>query len=97
LLQYAAEIHELEGGWSAAEGCKLVNAERLWLDPKRAETDEAFAVEWRRGDWQDDICRRFADWLNRALRSDKLLMGQPEALALQSVLDDELRMIRLEF
>jgi CRISPR-associated protein Csy1 len=97
LLQFAAELHELDGGWSANEDCKLVNAERLWLDPKRAGTDASFAADWRRGDWQDEICLRFSQWLNASLRTDKLPMGQPEALEWQSVLDDELRMIRREF
>lgn len=96
LLQYAAEIQTLEGGWSQAEACKLNLPEQYWLDPKRAETDPDFATQWQRGDWQDAICHRFGQWLNAALRTDKLLMGLPESQEWQTVLDDELRMIRLE-
>ncbi|HRX70993.1 MAG: type I-F CRISPR-associated protein Csy1 [Candidatus Competibacteraceae bacterium] len=97
LLQFAAEIHEIDGGWSQDERCRLNAAEQCWLDPKRASGDEAFAARWRRGDWQDEICQRFGNWLNAAISDDKKTpMGQAEAEAWQAVLDDELRMIRLE-
>ena len=96
LLQFAAEIHEIEGGWSRDERCRLNAAEQCWLDPKRAATDEEFAARWRRGDWQDEICLRFGNWLNAAISTDRTPMGQAEAEAWQTALDDELRMIRLE-
>ncbi|MFM8333859.1 MAG: type I-F CRISPR-associated protein Csy1 [Candidatus Methylumidiphilus sp.] len=96
LLQFAAELHALDGGWSADDACKLAEPERYWLDPKRRETDEDFAAGWQWGDWQGQISLRFSQWLNANLRTDKLLVGQPEALEWQSVLDAELRMIRWE-
>lgn len=96
LLQFAAEIHELDGGWSRDERCRLNPAEQCWLDPKRAATDEEFAARWRRGDWRDEICRRFGNWLNAAISTDRTPLGQAEAEAWQTALDDELRMIRLE-
>ncbi|MCB1775862.1 MAG: type I-F CRISPR-associated protein Csy1 [Candidatus Competibacteraceae bacterium] len=97
LLQFAAEIHEIDGGWSQDERCRLNVAEQCWLDPKRARDDEVFAARWRRGDWQDEICLRFGNWLNAAISDDKKTpMGQAEAEAWQAVLDAELRMIRLE-
>lgn len=97
LLQFAAEIHELDGGWSQDERCRLNAAEQCWLDPKRAATDEEFAARRRRGDWQDDICLLFGNWLNAAISdAKKTPMGQAEAEAWQDGLGAELRMIRLE-
>lgn len=97
LLQFAAEIQEIDGGWSQDERCRLNPAEQCWLDPKRAAIDEEFAIRWQRGDWQDEICLRFGNWLNAAISDDKKTpMGEAEAEAWQDVLDAELRMIRLE-
>lgn len=80
LVLYVAEIHNLpeQAGWSAAPECKLDRAEQLWLDPGREETDDAFAQERERGDWQEEVADRFARWLNNRLKSDKLLMGDAE-------------------
>lgn len=91
LLQFAAEIQELDGGWSLDERCRLNEAERCWLDPGRAETDTEFATQRLRGEWKDEICVSFGLWLNASLRSDELPMGQPEALEWQSLLGEELR------
>ncbi len=96
LLQFAAELHELDAGWSRNEKCRLNAAEQCWLDPKRAAFDEEFAARWQRGDWQDEICLRFGNWLNAAISTEKTPMGQAESEAWQDVLDAELRMIRLE-
>ena len=98
LLQFASEIQELDGGWSKDEDCLLNTEEKCWLDPRRAETDEEFAAVRNRGTWQDAVCGRFGNWLNARLTSDRhgLYMGEAEALEWQSVLDDELRMIRME-
>lgn len=96
LLQFAAELHELDGGWSQDERCRLNAAEQCWLDPKRAVIDEEFAGRWQRGDWQDEICLYFGNWLNAAISTDQTPMGQAESEAWQTVLRDELSMIRLE-
>ncbi len=97
LLQFAAEIQEIDGGWSRDERCRLNVAEQCWLDPKRAAIDEEFAVRWQRGDWQDEICLRFGNWLNAAISDDKKTpMGEAEAEVWQDVLDAELRMTHLE-
>ena len=96
LLQFAAEIHELDGGWSRDERCRLNPAEQCWLDPKRAVTDEELAARWRHGDWQDEICLRFGNWLNARISTDRTPMGQAESQAWQAVLKAELSMIRLE-
>lgn len=80
LLQFASLMQQtLEPGWSASPDCRLPVSQRLWLDPDRALTDEAFAKDWKKMDWTDEIYRDFANWLNARLKTDKLLMGDPEA------------------
>jgi CRISPR-associated protein Csy1 len=96
LLQFAAELQELPPGWSAASDCQLDNAEALWLDPYRGQTDAPFASQRRRGDWCDEICSRFGKWLNHALQSGSLTMGDAEYRQWFGDLDAELKMIRLE-
>ncbi len=80
LVQYAAEIQNLIGhdGWSARPDCKLSRAEQLWLDPQRAELDEAFAAERDKDDWQAVIADQFARWFNSRLKHEKLTMGDTE-------------------
>lgn len=61
----------LPAGWTRDTDCRLVEAERLWLDPGRAETDDAtdteLAAAWQRMDWPAEIGRRFGNWLNHEL------------------------------
>ncbi|OGT87544.1 MAG: type I-F CRISPR-associated protein Csy1 [Gammaproteobacteria bacterium RIFOXYA12_FULL_61_12] len=95
-LNMAAELRELEPGWSAHANCQLNLAEQCWLDPDRALSDEDFAARYRQGDWKDEVCLRFANWLNAALKTDKTLLGGPEALVWQAVLGNELKMLREE-
>ncbi|MDR3578830.1 MAG: type I-F CRISPR-associated protein Csy1 [Oryzomonas sp.] len=80
LVQYAAEIQNLTGyiGWSALPDCKLSRAEQLWLDPRRAELDAAFAAELDKNDWQTVIADQFARWFNSCLKHEKLTMGDTE-------------------
>lgn len=54
-------------GWTADNRCELVRAEQLWLDPRRAETDETFRTEWLAMDWPAQIGHRFGNWLNTQL------------------------------
>ena len=96
LLQFVAEIQELDGGWSRDERCRLDEAERYWLDPKRAASDEEFAIVWQRGDWREDVCKRFGIWLNAEISTKEAPLAAPEAKAWETLLCDELRMIRLE-
>ncbi|MEY4592764.1 MAG: type CRISPR-associated protein Csy1, partial [Pseudomonadota bacterium] len=42
-FQYAAELEQLEPGWSQQPDCLLNSAEQCWLDPERAEDDPDFA------------------------------------------------------
>ncbi len=96
LLQFAAEIHELPGGWSISKSCRLNMDEQCWLDPWRAENDEIFCSLCRLDSWKDAVCKRFANWLNARLTTSTLRMGENEAREWQSVLAGELRMIHME-
>lgn len=95
-LQMAAELREREPCWSAGAECRLNLAEQCWLDPERYLTDEEFAVCYRRGDWKDEVCLRFANWLNSRLKTDKTLFGGSEALEWQGMLEQELKILREE-
>ncbi len=96
LLQYAATLQTLPTGWSSATECRLNRAEQCWLDPERAAGDPAFATDLRQGDWQEEICQRFGNWLNARLKRRQLILGQAEAEAWASALEHALQMIRLE-
>lgn len=93
-LQMAAELRDLEPGWSAKPECQLNGAEQCWLDPERALFDEDFAAAYRRGEWQDEVCRRFANWLNVVLQTDLTLFGDDEAREWKGVLLVELKQLR---
>ncbi|MFC4159582.1 type I-F CRISPR-associated protein Csy1 [Chitinimonas lacunae] len=95
-LQFATEIQQMKSGWSSEEDCKLDRAEQLWLDPERALADEDFANDWNQGDWRDDICSRFGKWLNRAISSEKKIMGDSEHLEWASELSEEISLLRVE-
>lgn len=95
LLLFAAEIHELPPGWSAAPACELDAAEILWLDPERAETDETFAAERAAMDWQDAIGKRFGVWLNHQLRRhEDLHLGDAEQSEWERMLDSAIDEIK---
>lgn len=96
VLLMAAELRELEPGWSAGEECQLNLAEQCWLDPARRLADEKFAVDYQQENWQDKVCLNFANWLNSRLQTDKALFGGPEALEWKRMMDRELRMLREE-
>lgn len=96
-LHMAAELRGfMEPGWSGQGDCQLNIAEQCWLDPTRALSDEDFATGYLRGEWKDDVCLRFANWLNASLKTDKTLLGGPEAVVWQAVLRHELNMLREE-
>lgn len=79
LLAFATELQQaLSPGWSAEPDCRLVEAERLWLDPGRASIDAAFRDRWLGTDWAEMIGARFGNWLNDALGKD-LRLGEVEA------------------
>ena len=80
LVIHAGELQSQPAGWTLDERYdELVLAEKLWLDPLRAEMpDEAdFAEEWLRMDWPAEVGKRFARWLNAQLQG-KLSVGDAE-------------------
>jgi len=70
-MQFTAEVHTLDAGWSADPQCELPPVHCAWLDP-----DAAGAIQ---DDLIDRIASDFANWLNAQLR-DPLPMGDPEYL-----------------
>lgn len=95
-FQYAAEVQQLAPGWTLQPACQLNSAEQCWLDPERAGQDADFANLRRKGDWQDEICRRFGNWLSGRLSTPNMPMGAAEAAHWRDVLDEEMRLMRLE-
>lgn len=75
-------------GWSRDADCALPLCEQLWLDPERIErppregheqADQDFIAAYHRGDWQDEVASRFANWLNAQLREAGLVtLGDAE-------------------
>ena len=100
VLHFAAGIQGCNPGWTSGEDCRLHQAEALWLDPGRAATDQDFAALAGRGDWQEEVAQRFANWFNHKLREQgerkKLPMGEAEAAEWQKLLEKELTLIRRE-
>ena len=72
----------LPAGWTRDADCRLAEAERLWLDPGRAEandeSDTNFRAAWQHMDWPAEIGRRFGNWLNHEL-GHALPLGDIEA------------------
>ena len=96
-FQYAAEVREgLLPGWSQQPECLLNSAEQCWLDPDRAVSDPDFASLREKGDWPDEICRRFGNWLNARLTTANTPMGAVEAAHWSEVLEKEMRLMRME-
>lgn len=95
-FQYAAELQQLEPGWTQQPECRLNRAEQCWLDPERAGHDPDFASMYRKDDWPDEICRRFGNWLNARLSTAKTPMGALEAAHWRDVLNEEMRLMRVE-
>ncbi len=90
LFELEIELRLLEPGWSAMPGCRLPLAERCWLDPRRAETDPAFAQQREQTDWPAELCHRFANWLNDGL-TDTLQFDDASYGHWHTVMLDELR------
>ena len=77
LLQFAAELDSLEPGWSARAECRLNDAEKLWLDRRRAEIDAEFRAQRETVEWPREVRGRFANWLNERL-GKRLTLGDIE-------------------
>jgi CRISPR-associated protein Csy1 len=80
LLHYGSLVQQtLEPGWSAADDCRLLAHQQLWLDPQRGLEDEEFAKQWRSMQWVQGVYDDFAKWLNERIgKSTGLPMGGPE-------------------
>ena len=97
VLHMAAELRTyLTPGWTAGPECQLNLAEQCWLDPARSQLDDTFATQFRRGDWKDEVCLRFGNWLNARLQTDKTHFGEAESQAWQAALGGELKLLREE-
>ncbi len=101
LVQFSAELHQLNPGWSAKAECKLNRAETLWLDPGRAIDDESFASQRINDDWRLQVASRFGSWLNKQLRffskrRGVLSLGDIEHRVWQNVAEHALKMLRTE-
>ena len=93
---FSFELLELPAGWSAAAGCQQDRSEALWLDPYRRFSDDHFKKEYEWKDWPDEIARRFGNWLNAVISTDRTPMGEAEALQWQGDLEKEINLFRLE-
>jgi CRISPR-associated protein Csy1 len=71
LIQFTAELHELEPGWTRDARCELKPAHMAWLDPRGIETHVS--------DTPETLASDFANWLNAQLRT-RLPMGDAEYL-----------------
>ena len=89
LALFVMQMHSLPAGWSDDEKCELVAEEVFWLDPGRAEEDAVFREVRNSVEWSDDICHRFANWLNAAL-GGKLPLGDVEFRHWQKALSKDI-------
>jgi CRISPR-associated protein Csy1 len=92
--QFAGRLMQLPPGWSADTQCDLDESEQLWLDPLRVHHDEEFRKRRLWGDWPDEASQRFGNWLNGALSSKKLALGEDEHAQWTSDLVKELMMFK---
>lgn len=77
IMVYAISIHNLPAGWTRGEDVKLKPAYKFFLDPYRQ--DEQFQKARQEINWQNVICKDFANWLNGILKGKKkLFTPQPE-------------------
>jgi len=98
LLLFAAELRDVGNNWSAHEDCRLNIDEQCWLNPQRADTDEAFSAIYTWGDWKENVCQRLSNWLNAQITKKKksLPFGEDEAKQWASDLKAEVTLLREE-
>lgn len=83
-VQYRIE-EELEPGWSRES--ELDDAQQLWLDPRRAESDAQFALAIQGKTWRERVSRQFATWFNSKLDAD-LPVGDVEHIFFREIFED---------
>ncbi|MCQ8130304.1 type I-F CRISPR-associated protein Csy1, partial [Methylomonas rivi] len=77
VLGYAANIQNLQPGWSSTDDIKLKLEHQYFLDPYR--NNDVFQTARKASDWHTVICKDFAQWLNRLLiGKDKQFTPQRE-------------------
>jgi len=98
VLLFAAELRELDALWSLHPDCKLNIDEQCWLNPERAKTDPEFSAKYTWADWQENVCKRFASWLNAQLSKPKkpLPFDDNSARQWRGDMESELNMLRME-
>jgi CRISPR-associated protein Csy1 len=98
LLATAADLRAREESWTERAGCKLNEAQQLWLNPYRCQHDEVFNKCYQLGDWKEEICRQFSLWLNVVINDKKkpLPLDASAAEEWQTNLKDELRLLKSE-
>jgi CRISPR-associated protein Csy1 len=85
VLFYAQQIQMLPEGWTEKEGIKLKLSQQYFLDPYR--NDEVFQTARKSTNWQAEVSKDFANWLNSKLvGKDKLFTPQVEHSKLWSLL-----------
>lgn len=85
VLFFAQKIQLLPAGWSEMDGIQLKLSQQYFLDPCR--DDEAFQAARKKTDWQTDVCKDFAKWLNgKLIGKDKRFTPQAEHTKLWALL-----------
>lgn len=85
ILFFAQKVQLLPAGWSEMKGIQLKLSQQYFLDPYR--DDEAFQATRKATDWQADVCKDFAKWLNgKLIGKDKRFTPQPEHTKLWTLL-----------
>ena len=93
IVQWAARIREQEAGWSARDECHLPEEERFWLDPLRGEQDPEWQARRDEGSWREALLNRAATWLNGALTTHVLRMGDEERHAWKQELSNAVQQL----
>ncbi len=98
VLLFAAELRELDALWTLHPDCILNIDEQCWLNPERAKTDPEFSAKYTWADWQKNVCKRFASWLNAQLSKPKkpLPFDDDSASQWRADMESELNMLRME-
>lgn len=85
ILFYAQQIQMLPAGWSGVESIKLKLSQQYFLDPYR--DDEAFQAARKTTDWQSEVSKDFAKWVNgKLIGKDKRFTPQAEHTKLWALL-----------
>ncbi len=66
---YIATIQNLEAGWSKIDNIQLKKEHQALLDSYRSEDE--FQTYFYSNEWQDEVCKDFAEWINKKLRGKK--------------------------